>query len=71
MAQLYNIITKAAKDGQSKFLKYRNVNNVNKLLAYIEKQGYKIEYVNLYNAKTKAKMYKCSGKHYEQNGIDL
>lgn len=52
----YNVILKVIKDGEISYLKYRTVNRLEKLFELIESKGYKIDYVNLYNAKTKEKI---------------
>lgn len=49
----YNLILKVFLDGSMKFLKYRKVTNTNRLFFYLESKGYKIDYVNVYDHKTK------------------
>lgn len=51
--KLYNLILKVIFNGSTTFLKYRKVNNINTLFSYLENNGYKIDYVNLYDHKTK------------------
>lgn len=52
----YNVILKVIRNGEVAFLKYRTVNRLEKLFQVVEESGCKIEYVNLYDAKTKAKI---------------
>jgi hypothetical protein len=52
----YNVILKCLKSDQVVWLKYRTVNRLNNLFELVESNGYKIDYVNLYDAKTKQKV---------------
>lgn len=52
----YNVILKVIRNGETTFLKYRTVNRLEKLFQVVEESGCKIEYVNLYDAKTKEKV---------------
>jgi len=52
----FNVILKCIKNEQIVFLKYRNVNRLNNLFQLLQEQGYKIDYVNLYDTKTKQKI---------------
>lgn len=52
----FNVILKCLKNEQIVFLKYRNVNRLNNLFQLLQEQGYKIDYVNLYDTKTKQKI---------------
>jgi hypothetical protein len=52
----YNIILKVSQNGQIRFLKYRTVNRLEKLFAAVEANGCTIEYVNVYDAKTKERV---------------
>ena len=60
----YNVILKCLKSDQVVWLKYRTVNRLNNLFELVEANGYKIDYVNLYDAKTKQKIesYAYSGR---------
>jgi len=51
-----NVILKCYYNNEVVFLKYRNVNKLNSLFQLLENRGYKIDFVNLYNAKTKEKI---------------
>lgn len=46
-----------------KFLKYRNVTNLNSLLSHVEK-SYKIDYINLYDKESKERIKGISYKDY-------
>lgn len=61
----YNVILKCLKDEEVFWLKYRMVNKLNNLFELVEANGYKIDYVNLYDAKTKQKIesYAYSSKN--------
>jgi hypothetical protein len=63
-AKYYNVILKCLKNDQVVWLKYRTVNRLNNLFELVENNGYKIDYVNLYDAKTKQKIesYAYSGR---------
>jgi hypothetical protein len=52
----YNVILKVIREKETVFLKYRNVNRLEKLFELVESQGQRIDYVNLYNARTKEKI---------------
>lgn len=52
----YNVILKVVRNGKVEFLKYRTVNRLEKLFKVVEEMGCKIEYVNLYDAKTKERV---------------
>jgi hypothetical protein len=52
----YNVILKVIRKDKPVFLKYRNVNRLEKLFEMVEARGEKISYVNLYNSKTKEKI---------------
>ena len=52
----YNVILKVIRNGKIEFLKYRTVNRLEKLFKVVEEAGCKIEYVNLYDAKTKERV---------------
>lgn len=56
MAKYYNVILQVVKDGEVRFLKYRGVNTLDKLLGVVQSKGFVIRYVNLYDAKTKEKL---------------
>lgn len=60
----FNVILKCFKGEEVVWLKYRMVNKLNNLFELVEGNGYKIDYVNLYDAKTKQKIesYAYSGK---------
>lgn len=59
----YNLILRV-KDttGSEKFLKYRGVAKVRKLISWLIEKGYIIEFVNVYDNKTKAKLYSSTFK---------
>ena len=63
-AKYYNVILKCLKSEEVVWLKYRTVNRLNNLFELVEANGYKIDYVNLYDAKTKQKIesYAYSGR---------
>ena len=63
-AKYYNVILKCLKSEEVVWLKYRTVNRLNNLFELVESNGYKIDYVNLYDAKTKQKIesYAYSGR---------
>jgi hypothetical protein len=52
----YNVILKVIRGGKIAFLKYRKVNRLDKLFQYVESQNQRIEYVNLYDSRTKEKI---------------
>jgi hypothetical protein len=52
----YNVILKVIRNGETVFLKYRTVNRLEKLFQVVEESGCTIEYVNLYDAKTKERI---------------
>jgi hypothetical protein len=64
VAKYYNVILKCLKNEQVVWLKYRMVNRLNNLFELVEANGYKIDYVNLYDSKTKQKIesYAYSGR---------
>lgn len=59
----YNLILRA-KDatGRETFLKYRGVAKVRKLISWLIEKGYIIEFVNVYDHKTKSKLYSSTFK---------
>lgn len=52
----YNVILKVRRNGNTAFLKYRNVNRLEKLIQLVEERGEVVEYVNLYDVRTKEKI---------------
>jgi len=64
VTKYYNVILKCLKGEEDVWLKYRTVNRLNNLFELVENNGYKIDYVNLYDAKTKQKLesYAYSGR---------
>jgi hypothetical protein len=68
---MFNAIVKTKFNGDIKFLKYRNVKNINALLKYIEGKGYSIEYLNLYSTKTREKIYAANGHYLKHNDVQL
>ena len=59
----YNLILKVLENGTPKFLKYRGVTKPNKLFQYLENKGLKIDFVNVYDKKTKQHIHS-----YQYNG---
>lgn len=53
MVKSYNVIFKVRIGSIIEFLKYRNVTNVNSLIAYVERKGKEVLFVNLYDSKSK------------------
>jgi hypothetical protein len=68
---MFNAIVKVKMNDEIKFLKYRNVKNINSLLKYIEGKGYSIEYLNLYSTKTREKIYAANGHYLKHNSVEL
>lgn len=56
-----NVILKIKDLDGFKFIKYRNVTDLNNLLAYVEKR-HEIDYINLYDSITKEKIKGISYK---------
>jgi len=55
--EYFNVIIQIKdKDKSIKFLKYRHVNKIDSLITYLEKKGFEVLYINLYNEKTKIKL---------------
>ena len=60
----YNLILKVLENGTTpKFLKYRGVTKPNSLFKYLEAKGLKIDFVNVYDKKTKQHIHS-----YQYNG---
>lgn len=55
-AKYYNVILKCFRGEEVVWLKYRTVNRLNNLFELVEANGYKIDYVNIYDSKTKQKI---------------
>lgn len=68
---MFNAIIKVKLNSEIKFLKYRNIKNINSLLKYLEGKGYIIEYLNLYSTKTREKMYAANGHYLKNNNVEL
>jgi hypothetical protein len=69
---MYKVIVKVFENGakDAKFLKYRNVRHLNKLIEYLESKGYTVDYLNVYSQKTLEKIYAGNRKQL-QNGVEL
>ena len=69
---MYKVIVKVFENGskEAKFLKYRNVRHLNKLIDYLESKGYTVDYLNVYSQKTLEKIYSANRKQL-QNGVEL
>lgn len=64
-----NIIFKVFdSNGEVKFLKYRGVTNLNNLINYTLK-AYSIDYINIYDKKTKERIKSLSFNEYKQVGL--
>jgi len=64
-----NVILKVYdSSNQVRFLKYRGVTNVVSLIDYLSKM-YIIDYLNLYDKKTKEKLQSISYKNYLMRGL--
>jgi hypothetical protein len=53
MGKYYNVVLKCIKNQEIVWLKYRTVNKLQSLFQVVEAKGYTIDFVNLYDAKTK------------------
>lgn len=61
--KFYNLILRVKDStGNEKFLKYRGVAKVRKLVSWLTEKGYTIEFVNVYDNKTKEKLYSSTFK---------
>jgi hypothetical protein len=52
----YNVILKCIKHQEVVWLKYRTVNKLSNLFQVVESKGYQIDFVNLYDTRTKQKV---------------
>lgn len=52
----YNVILKCIKHKEVVWLKYRTVNKLSNLFEVVESKGYQIDFVNLYDTRTKQKV---------------
>jgi hypothetical protein len=70
---MYNIVAKVieANSGKIKWLKYHNVKHLNSIVLYIEKKGFTIDYLNVYNAKNKEKVWGANRKQLETSSLEL
>lgn len=50
----YTVILKCTKNGIGKFVKYRNVTNVMRLVSYVERNIGIVIFANLYDSETKS-----------------